>query len=79
MTDLELLQWVREQTDADLPLGEFHGSTEYGHPQREFWSCGGCDGKGESVWPRWELTFNHEPGCKWLAFKQRTDPHATPK
>lgn len=74
MTDLELLRWVREQADADLPLGEFHGMTEYGHPQRTLWSCGGCDGTGEAVWPRWELVFNHEPDCKWLAFKRRTEP-----
>jgi hypothetical protein len=71
MTDLEILKWVYEMTQAEMPLGEYAAVTHYDHPQKQEWNCTGCKGKGWSHWPQWKLDFDHMPGCKWVALKDR--------
>ena len=54
------------------PFQPWQASTDY-HTQTCEWWCYGCNARGHSKWPRWKLNIEHEPGCRWVAYREAID------
>lgn len=68
MSDLDrALDYLRKHvaTVRDC-FGRYNASTNLTDQVSQY-ACDGCRAKGESRWPTWEVKFEHESDCGFMA------------